>query len=337
MMRLLPLLRRLSFLVVGGSATWLWSADIGIQQDGDTVVVTVDGEPFTTYLASQGRNPALWPVYGPTGVEMTRGYPFQEALEGERTDHPHHRSIWFTHGDVNGVDYWSQPSDENKRQRGFGKVWHREFVRVSAESPHLVTRNEWVNSKDEKQLSDFRTISFGADDRRRWIDFDIRLVNDTTETVTFGDTKEGCFAVRVAHWMNSENGGTIINNTGAENKEAWGKVASWVDYHGEHEGQRLGIAILNHPSSYRFPTYWHVRTYGLFAANVFGLHNFKNSDEEDGSLELQPEESISFFYRLLLHKGDEQQGRVPESFVDYAKVDKTLTADEDAGAVGLAP
>ena len=101
-----------------------------------------------------------------------------------------------------------------------------------------------------------------------------------------------------------------------------------MDYHAEYDGDTLGIAILNHPTSFRFPTYWHVRSYGLFAANVFGLHNFKNSDEEDGSHELQPGESISFYYRVLFHLGDEQEGRVPEAFVEYAKINKASAGEE---------
>ena len=125
-----------------------------------------------------------------------------------------------------------------------------------------------------------------------------------------------------------ETQGRIVNSLGKEDKEAWGQPASWVDYHAEHDGDTLGIAILNHPTSYRFPTYWHVRTYGLFAANVFGLHNFKNSDEEDGSHELQPGESIAFYYRVLFHLGDEQEGRVPEAFVEYAKINKASAGEE---------
>ncbi len=306
------------------------ATDIQLEREGDVVHVTVDGKPFTDYLANSGRNPALWPVIGPTGVEMTRAYPFRVDVPGEKTDHPHHRSLWFSHGDVDGVNYWNEPSEDFQQSRGFGRIVHREFLKIqSGDEPLLMTRNEWLNSRDEKQLTDYRTVAFGADDKCRWIDFDIRLVNDGTEPVKIGDTKEGTFAVRVAGWLRGDAGGTIVNNAGVTDKDTWGKAASWVDYHGEHEGQRLGIAILNHPSSFRFPTFWHVRTYGLFAANVFGLHNFKNSEDEDGSYVIQPGESLIFCYRVLLHQGDEQEGRVPELFVDYAKVDKTLETEKE--------
>ena len=117
-------------------------------------------------------------------------------------------------------------------------------------------------------------------------------------------------------------GGKIVNSNGLTNKEAWGKPAAWVDYHGPVEGETVGIAIMNHPSSFRFPTYWHVRTYGLFAANPFGLHNFQNSDDVDGSHTLEPGQSMSLRYRVLVHKGDEKDGRVADAYGQYAKVNK---------------
>ena len=296
-----------------------------LRQSDDKVEVLLDGELFTRYHAKSGSKPILWPVIGPGGVEVTRGYPMRDATGSEKKDHPHHRSIWFTHGDVNGVDYWTEPKDAGP-SRGLGQVVHREFLSVEADpNPQIKTRNEWVNSAGEKVLSDYRTMGFGADETRRWIDFDVQLVADVEDKpVKFGDTKEGTFGLRVAGWMRvEESTGKIINNLKNEDMDAWGKAASWVDYYGEKDGETLGVAILNHPSSFRFPSYWHVRTYGLFAANVFGLHNFKNSDEEDGSHELKTGESITFCYRVLIHKGDEQEGRVPEAFIDYAKVEKS--------------
>ncbi len=309
---------------------------IRLQRSNDSVEVTTDGELFARYCAECGNQPVIWPIIGPSNIEMTRGFPMRDPLDGEATDHPHQRSMWFAHGDVNGVDFWLEPAADNKKKRGFGKIVHQEFVSIEeGDVPEIVTRNAWINSEGEKLLTDHRTVGFGADAQRRWIDFDIRLVNDGDQTVTFGDTKEGCFGMRVASWMavGDGKGGKIINSLGTTNKDAWGKAASWVDYHASYEGQTMGIAILNHPSSFRFPTYWHVRTYGLFAANVFGLHNFKNSEDEDGSYQLQPGDSIQFYYRVLLHNGDEQEGRVPESFVDYAKIDKSAIDEAELDAL----
>ena len=332
-MRLLRTLTLLFLLFAGLDVLGQDSAaEVKLEQDGENVTVTVDGKLFTRYITKSGTKPVLYPIIGPTGVEMTRAYPLQDAMKLEKTDHPHHRSMWFTHGDVNQVDFWTEPAEDNPKKRGFGKVVHKKFLQIeNGEHPRIVTLNEWLNSKDEKLLADYRTIEFAAEKNRRWIDFDVKLVNEGEEPVKIGDTKEGTFGIRVAAWMkvDAEKGGKIVNSLGAVDKDAWGKAASWVDYHAPNGDSTLGIAILNHPSSFRFPTYWHVRTYGLFAANPFGVHNFLNSDDEDGSHEIKPGESIALGYRVLLHLGDEQSGRVPESFVEYAKMDKS-PVEEDA-------
>ena len=290
-----------------------------LETTDEGVTVKLNGDVFTRYLTKSGTKPILWPLIGPGGVPLTRSYPMQEPQAGEATDHKHHRSLWLGHGDVNGHNFWNE---ENR----CGTIEHREFLRVEAgDHPVIVTRNDWVSADGEKQCGDVRTISFGADDDQRWIDFDVTITADAGIPVTFGDTKEGTFALRVPGWMKvgAEAGGEIINSAGAKNAQAWGKSTSWVDYHAPRDGAVLGIAILNHPKSYGFPTYWHVRLYGLFAANPFGLHNFKNSLDEDGSLTLEPGKSFTLSYRVLLHHGDDQDGRVPEAFVEYAKTDKS--------------
>jgi hypothetical protein len=253
--------------------------------------------------------------------------------EEERRDHPHHRSFWFGHGDVNHVDFWTE-------SRGAGTIRHEAFVRVERQPvPVIETRNGWLTEAGEKLCSDYRTISFGADAERRWIDFDIVLVNDSELPVVFGDTKEGSFGVRVAESLKVDagRGGMIVNSLGARNRDAWGRQASWVDYHGLVDNEFLGIAVLNHPNSFRFPTYWHVRTYGLLAANVFGVHNFKNTHEESGAHTLESGQSIAFYFRVILHRGNEQQGRIPEAFAEYVKVDKPFSGVLPPAAQGQVP
>jgi len=280
------------------------------------VAVNVDGELFTKYLIKSGNKPIMWPLLGPSGVEMTRAYPMEDARPGEEADHPHHRSFWFTHGDVNGISFWAE--NENA-----GHVVHREFVK--AEGGHqavIVTRNDWVSESGEKQCEDERRFVFGADEDQRWINAEL-IVKATAGDVKFGDTKEGCFGVRVAGTMKvtSEQGGRLVNAEDVANTDAWGKASPWVDYHGPVDGQQVGIAIMNHPSSFRYPTYWHVRTYGLFVANPFGLHNFKNSNDVDGSHVLPAGESFTLRYRILLHDGDTKQGGVADDFKAYAAQD----------------
>jgi hypothetical protein len=315
-MRYSFLLAVLSCCTVGFTFEQASAEKFTLEKNDRGVTVKLDGELFTEYLlpnpeAKRLVKPILWPIIGPTGKPITRAYPMENG-EGERFDHPHHRSLWFTHGEVNGVDFWAEGE---KR----GQIQHREFVEVEGgDEGRIVSVNDWIDGEGKKVLEDRRTITFQADKESRWIDFDITL-KAGDEKVVFGDTKEGSFGVRVAGSMkvDARQGGKIINSNGQTNGGAWGKRAPWVDYHGPLDNDVVGIAIMNHPSSFRYPTHWHVRTYGLFAANPFGVHDFERKG--DGSHTLEPGESIRLRYRVLLHTGDEKQGHVAEAFEAYSK------------------
>lgn len=296
------------------------AAQFTVEKDQQGVTVQQDGQLVARYLIRSGTKPILWPVMGPYGNEITRSYPMRpEGRPDERKDHVHHRSFWFTHGDVNGLSFW----DERGRH---GSIVHRKFLRVEGGNQAVIAAvNDWIGPDGKKYCEDARTLTFGAVDDGRWIDVDITLLASAGR-VTFGDTKEGSFAIRVAGTMkvDAKKGGRIVNSEGETDKQAWGKPASWVDYHGPVNGHIVGIAIMNHPTSFRYPTHWHVRTYGLFAANPFGLHNFygKKKTEVDGSYTLEPGQSFTLRYRVLIHKGDEKQGQVAKRFDLYAREQK---------------
>lgn len=289
--------------------------EVTVKKTDGGVEVSIDGKPFTTYLFRSGVKPILWPVIGPTGKEMTRAWPMREGNPEEKTDHPHQRSFWFTHGNVNGVDFWAETAKVQ------GKTEHKELVKAEGgKVGTIVTRNDWIGPDGVVLLNDQRTLRFGGDEERRWIDFDILLTAAAAE-VKFGDTKEGSFGLRIAESMRADhkqNKGTIITSEGLTDKEAWGKPAAWVDYHGPVQGETLGIAILNHPASFRFPTHWHVREYGLFAANPWGLGDFSGGKGHGEHL-LKKGESLTLRYRVVMHSGDEKQGKIAEAFQEYAK------------------
>jgi hypothetical protein len=311
-------MRRLSvaMLVLFIAPVLARSAEFTLEQHSGGVRVLLDGELFTEYLTNAGPKPYLWPIVGPNGKAMTRAYPMKEVA-GEATDHPHHRSLWFTHGAVNGVDFWLEG------EMG-GKIVHREFSSMTADpTAGFVAKNDWIGPDGKKICTDERRLAFSTSGDSRVIDFDIKLIA-SEGPLTLGDTKEGSFGVRVPTTMDVDQkegrpGGKIINSVGQTNAGAWGKPAAWVDYHGQVEGETLGIAILNHPSSFRYPTHWHVRTYGLFAANPFGLHEFHESDQYDGTHHIEVDGSISLRYRVIFHRGDEQQGKIAETFETYSR------------------
>lgn len=310
-MRFLTMSGLLFCLALG---SWCSAAEFTVDKEADGVTVKVGGQLMTRYITKSGPKPILFPLIGPTGKEMTRGYPMRAVTPEEKADHPHHRSFWFTHGNVNGVDFWSENKDH-------GQIVHQEFVKVEGgATATIVTRNQWQDAQGKAICADERTFVFGADDSARWIDA-VLVVKATAGDVTFGDTKEGAFGVRVAGTMDvtAKKGGQIVNSDGLVDEAAWGKPAKWVDYHGPVGGETLGIAIMNHPSSFRFPTHWHVRTYGLFTANPFGLHDFPGGQNLNGSHTIKAGETMTLKYRVLLHAGDEKQGKVAERFADYSK------------------
>jgi hypothetical protein len=293
------------------------AADVQVEKTDGGVVVKLDGQPFTTYLFKSGAKPILWPVIGPTGKEMTRAYPMREGDKTEKVDHIHQRSFWFTHGDVNGLDFWAETAKPEKQ----GRIEHNELIKAEGGTiGTVVTKNTWLGPDGAKICGDERTLRFGGDAEARWIDFDIKLTA-LAEKVTFGDTKEGSFGLRVNETLkvDAKMGGKIVNAEGIEDDKAWGKASPWVDYHGPAHGDHVGIAILNHPSSFRFPSHWHVRTYGLFAANPFGLHDFTPGSKEGlGNHEMKQGESFTLRYRVIFHKGNEKDAKIAEAFKKYS-------------------
>lgn len=276
------------------------------------VSVKCDAKLWANYITDGEFKPYVWPIIGPTEQPVTREWPMGEGV-GEKHDHPHQKSMWFTHGDVNKVDFWAEGA-------GRGRIVHRKFLELSGgEKAVIVTQNDWLTADGTKILEDVRKLVFFRLGDHRAIDFNIRLTA-AADQVTFGDTKEGTFGLRVAESMtvDAKKGGQIVNSEGQTDAQAWGKRAKWVDYSGPVGDQIVGIAVLNHPSSFRFPTYWHVRTYGLFAANPFGWHDFVGRSDVSGAYTLGKGQSVMFAYRVILHKGRAEDAKIAAAFEQYA-------------------
>lgn len=302
----------LAILIVVALFAMPASAEVTVERSDQGAIVKIDGELFTEYVTDMGPKPILWPIIGPTGKPITRAYPMAEG-PNEREDHPHHRSLWFTHDEVNGVNFWHENDNH-------GYIKHREFAKLrSGDKAVIVAVNDWLAPDGKKVLEDQRILTFGTLGENRYIDFDITL-KATEGPVHIGDTKEGTMGIRVAGTMKVDAGlgGEIVNSHGQKDKEAWGKQAPWVDYHGPVDGKTVGVTIMNHPTSFRFPTYWHVRTYGLFTANPFGLSAFTKG-KQNGKYTIPARESITLRYRFYFHKGDEVEGQVCKQFEAYAK------------------
>lgn len=313
--RALLLTAALAFVLV--PALRLAAAEVTFEKSDGEVKVLIDGKHFTSYEFAYGVKPIFWPVYAPNGKGLTRDYPMKDPnpkkFPYDSYDHIHQRSVWFTHGDVNGIDFWSEWPGKS-----CGVIVHQEFLKM--EAPTFVTRNVWQLRPAQEILSDERSFTFGGDAHGRWIDVEVKLIASNGD-VKFGDTKEGAMGIRVPGVLevSKKQGGKITNAEGLTDDAAWGKQSPWVDYSGVIDGQNCGIAMMNHPTSERFPTYWHVRTYGLFAANPFGVHDFTGDDSKNGSLTIKNGESVTFRYRLYFHDGDVTEADVAKNYESYAK------------------
>jgi hypothetical protein len=289
--------------------------------EGDDVAIDVGTRPFTTYRSKTGPKPFLYPLQSPGNepIGVTRAFPM-EKVEGEDHDHPHQRSFWFTHGNVNGVDFWSEQGRHGTIRETSRKVVHGPIIGV------LRTTDDWLAPDGKKVLEDERVLRVYLTEKTRVLDFDVTL-KATVGPVTFGDTKEGTFGLRVASSMDvdKKKGGKITNAEGLTDAAAWGKASPWVDYSGPVGDRTVGITIFNHPTSFRAPTTWHVRTYGLFAANPFGWHDFGRADS--GAYTLPRGESITLRYRLLIHDGDASAADLPASYRAYANAPKIEIAE----------
>lgn len=292
-------------------------ADVKIARNGDRIDVTIDGQPFTTFYIAGASKPYLHPLRSPSGKIVTRQYPM-EKVAGETADHPHHRGLWFSHGDVNGIDFWAaEPSSKNPKQ---GRIVLEKIDHASGGGKKGTIEGtfNWVGPGGKTLLTEHRVMTFYSGGKNRVIDFDIDL--KAAEKVVFGDTKEGTFAIRLADILSEKKTGTMVSAEGAEKmKNIWGKKSPWVDYAGTLEGEKVGVAIFDHPQNPRHPTSWHARDYGLFAANIFGQHDFLDDKSKDGSMTIEPGKSVRFRYRVVIHPGDTAEADVKQLYADYAK------------------
>jgi hypothetical protein len=168
----------------------------------------------------------------------------------------------------------------------------------------------------------------------------ISTLQATADEVVFKDVKDGMIAIRLARSleMPSKEGGKYVdahgevttvapsgddvtglyvNAEGVKGDDTWGKRSVWCMLNGKTGGETVSIAIVDHPKNLGYPTYWHARGYGLFAANPLGQKVFSEGKEEL-NLTLKKGEKTTFRYRIIVHSGgtlsSEEAGRQAAAF-----------------------
>jgi hypothetical protein len=290
------------------------------------VAITDNGKPFTQFLYPDSlEKPVLYPIYAPDGKLITRGFPIAPR-SGEPTDHPHHIGLWFNYEKVNGLDFWNNsfaiPAD---KKHLYGWIRTNGIAQTKSGDKGMLEYNaEWTDQQKNILLKENTTFIFTANDNERIID---RITTLTAQQdVLFADAKDGLLGLRVAHELelpskevrqfvddkgnitkvaannNSNVTGNYITSEGKQGDSAWSTRGNWCMLYGKLNDDSISIAIIDHPKNPGYPTYWHARGYGLFAANPLGQKIFSNG-KAILNFSLKKNESATFRYRIVIASG----------------------------------
>ena len=307
------------------------------------VDVFIDGNLFTSYIYPTNiKKPVLYPLITPKGTKITRKYPLEPSV-GERVDHPHHVGVWFNYGDVNGLDFWNNSDSIKVEKRGsYGTILHKEILGMEDgnEEASLKVAMDWVSHEGKVLLKENTTFIFrGAHDEYS-IDR-ITNLSAPNEKVIFKDNKEGVLGIRVTRELEhpsdkpdiftDSNGiptgvpvlnnegvnGNYINSENIEGDDCWGKRSNWVNLRSNIGDEKISLAILDHTSNAGYPTYWHTRGYGLFAANPLGQEVFSDG-KETLNLSLDQGEDVTFKHRIIVASKNLDKAQLDSEFDKFS-------------------
>ena len=309
------------------------------------VDVIIDGNLFTSYQYPVNvEKPFLYPVLTPDGTVITRGFPI-EPRKGERVDHPHHVGIWFNHGDVNGLDFWNNSSAiPAEKKDSYGHIVHKRIIKAeSGDEGVLELTMNWDDNKGNTLLKEDTRYVFSGDLNSRTIDH-ITTLTAVSDSVTFYDSKEGSFAIRVdrAFEMPAEGPsvftddkgnptrvestdntgvtGMYTSSTGLTGDAVWGTRNDWVVLSGVKNGIDIAFGIFDNPKNPGYPAYAHARGYGLFSVNNFGQNSYDSSQEKMTYL-LKKGESVKLYHRFYLQSGSKLTSEKANSvFNEFSKI-----------------
>lgn len=279
--------------------------------DDNHLHIELNGTPFTDYwFGTRGDRvyvrPFFLPILASDGTPLT-----SDQYTAPKGDHPHHQSMWVAHEDVNGVNHWLITGKPSAKQE------HLRFEKIVADG--FVEDLQWDDQQGAAMLNETRTAHFSTyEDGTRAIDLTVALT-PAKDAVTLADAKDaGLCAVRVIKAISDT--ATITNSAGQTGEKAcWGKSADWCDVSGTIDGKPCGVAMFDAPANPRHPSRWHVRQYGLLAANPFGLHEFepKQFPKGAGDLKIESGKTVTFHYRVLFHQGDAAGAKLDEKYKQF--------------------
>ncbi len=328
---------------MSSSVLFAQKIDLKVNDAEKKVDVMIDGKLFTSYIYPDNiMKPVLWPVNSAGGNMLTRSFPLI-SKEGDRTDHPHHVGVWLNYGDVNGLDFWNNSEAISpERKDRYGSIYHQSIEKAKSGkgSAELTTRSLWKAPDNTSMLEDVTSFQFITDGNTRIIDRTTTLTA-LVDKVKFTDNKEGMFAIRVSRELelpsekptnlvdshgkvtrvekmdNTYVKGNYRSSEGIEGKEVWGTRGRWMKLGSEINGEDVALVIIDHPKNPGYPTYWHARDYGLFAANTLGQKIFSEGANEL-NFTLKKGETATFRYRLVVASEDLSDSQINKLADEYA-------------------
>jgi hypothetical protein len=251
--------------------------------------------------------------------------------------------MWFNHGDVNNLDFWNN-SDAIKAADApkMGTIVHRKVLEAKSGTTEgvLVVETAWMAPGNKQLLKEVTRFVFSGGADARTIDRTTTLTA-LDEKVVFEDSKEGVFGMRVRRELeqpadkpevftdaagratpvavldNTGVTGRYLSSEGKEGDAVWSTRAKWTLLGGAVSGEPITIAILDHPSNVGYPTHWHARGYGLFAANPLGDKQF--NEPKDFNYTLDAGKSVTFKYRVLILSAPPSNERIERESRAFAQ------------------
>jgi hypothetical protein len=288
--------------------------------------ITIGNTLFTSFLYPDSlEKPVLYPIATVEGTIVTRGFPLNPK-PNDPTDHPHHIGLWFNYENVNGLDFWNNSyAIPASKKSAYGWVKTDKILETKSGAKGLLRyHTNWNNRQNETLLEETTTYEFSEVSHKRVIDRVTTLLAKTE--VTFNDAKDGLLGLRLAHELqiptdkdqkftddkgivtfvkggtDKTANGNYITSEGKIGDSAWSTRASWCKVFGKMNNDSVSIVIIDHPKNPNYPTFWHARGYGLFAANPLGEKVFTNG-KSTKNLKLAKGETVTFRYRVVIDEG----------------------------------
>jgi hypothetical protein len=288
------------------------------------VNIYVRASLFTSFLYPDSlEKPVLFPIKDAAGTFVTRGFPM-DPRPGEPTDHPHHLGCWFTYENVNGLDFWNNSyAIPPEKKSLYGWIKTDSILEISSGLKGILRYHaNWVNQQNQLLMEETTRFEFSGNDQERII---VRITDlKANIDILFADAKDGLLGLRLAMELqipssqiqsftdnkgnttlvkrDSISNGNYLTSEGKQGDSAWSTRAEWCKVYGKIGSDSVSITIFDHKKNPDYPTFWHARGYGLFAANPLGEKIFTNG-KSSLNLKLKKGDSIRFRYRILIQNG----------------------------------